>query len=391
VESGVPAELRYWGYNMSWFCSKCEKSWSYPLKECIFCGNPLIENATRDCCIIGSTKVFVPSTENEKVPYYVYLTEDKNGVKSIIKSQLKFEVGDRIDLNQKTVPRTKIGIVGSGLMGLQISEYLILRGYPIVIKSRNENNYDRILSKLKQKISHDVGIDELAFRLKCIKITSQYSDLSDCSIIIDASSENLSIKKEIFIELSKISSASTILATNSSSLSIDEIASVTKYPGQVIGIHFFNPVKKMSLVEVIIGTETSDKTKEIVMDFLKNIEKVPIFVKNNPGFIVNRLLLPQINEAIKLLESGIATKEDIDTAVKLGLNHPMGPFQLADFIGLDICLSILEVLHTELQNDYYKPADLLYIMVNEGRLGYKTGKGFYEYKTQFKTKGVEKI
>jgi len=364
---------------MSYFCPNCKKEWKCPVKVCIFCGNSLIETTPQDSKIIASTKVFVPSTEQEKVPYYVYLIENTLGEKSIVKSQLRLELGDKLDLNRKSTQKIKIGIIGSGLMGLQISEYLILRGYPVIIKTRNEKNHERILSKLKQKISNDAGIDELPSRLKCLKITSQYSDLSGCSIFIDASSEDLLIKKEIFTELSQLADTHTILATNSSSLSIDEIASVTRFPTQVIGIHFFNPVKKMSLVEVIIGERTADKTIGIVMEFLKNIEKTPILVKNSPGFIVNRLLLPQINEAIRLLERGTATKEDIDTAVKLGLNHPMGPFQLADFIGLDICLSILEVLYLELKNDYYKPADLLYIMVNEGRLGYKTGKGFYEY------------
>jgi 3-hydroxybutyryl-CoA dehydrogenase len=191
--------------------------------------------------------------------------------------------------------------------------------------------------------------------------------------------EDIKIKKDVFNELSKTCRTTTIFATNSSSLSIDKIAEGISNPERCIGMHFFNPIHKMDLVEVVIGEKTSPVIQDTVVAFASDLNKKPIVVKNSPGYIVNRLLLPQINEAIHILESGISTKEDIDNAVILGLNHPMGPLQLADFIGLDICLSILEVLSNELDKNKYRPAKLLYDLVRNGKLGYKTKEGFYKY------------
>ena len=216
--------------------------------------------------------------------------------------------------------------------------------------------------------------------LKNLVITTDYSDFNGTAMVIEAAKEDLQVKKEIFSALSEVCGADTIFSTNSSSLSIDALAEVTNRPEKFLGLHFFNPVHRMNLVEVVIGTKTSDTTKKFALDFAQDLKKKPIIVKNSPGFIVNRLLLPQINEAIHLLGDGIASKEDIDSAVKLGLNHPMGPFELADFIGLDTCLSILEVLHAGLGDEYFKPAPLLKEMVGQGKLGFKSREGFYCYK-----------
>lgn len=361
------------------YCKKCDKNWKYPVEKCIFCGNATSHLNNTKNQVIGCTKVSIPSEGNEKVPYFVYFLEDENGAKSFKKSYEKYEIGDVICSEELQKNKLKVGVVGTGLMGSQIAEFLILQGYETVLKTREERNRDLVFSKIEKRVSKGLSEIETSKCLQSIQITADYLDLSDCDIVIDASAENIDIKKEVFKNLSSICGNNTILATNSSSISIDKIATATSEPENCIGIHFFNPVRRMDLVEVVIGEKTSKETKERVFEFIKDLGKNPIFVKNSPGFIVNRLLLPQINEAVRLAESGIASKEDIDMAVKLGLNHPMGPFELADFIGLDTCVSILEILSEDLQNKNLKPAGLLYKMVNEGKLGYKSKEGFYKY------------
>jgi 3-hydroxybutyryl-CoA dehydrogenase len=214
---------------------------------------------------------------------------------------------------------------------------------------------------------------------KQVEITADYADLENCALIVEATPENLDIKRDVFKKLSAACNREAILASNTSSISIDAISSATDRPEKCIGLHFFNPVSKMNLVEVVVGEYTSEDTKEKIIEFSKDLDKEAVVVKNSPGFIVNRLLLPQINEAVHLLEEGVATREDIDRAVTSGLNHPMGPFALADFIGIDVCISILETLNNALNGDKYKPADTLYSMRKDNQIGKKVGEGFYKY------------
>lgn len=279
----------------------------------------------------------------------------------------------------KEEKKEQIGIVGTGLLGTQISSYLIQYGYSTVLKTRTKISVNQAFLKISKNITKIMSDAEADTVLKNLTITTDYSGLADCDIIIEAVVEDLVIKQQTFQKISKISKPSAILATNSSSLSIDKLAKVTDRPDKCIGMHFFNPVHRMDLVEVIIGELTTDDTKSAIVKLVTALNKKSIIVKNSSGYVVNRLLLPQINDAILLLEEKIASMEDIDSAIKLGLNHPMGPFQLADFIGLDICLSILDVLFKEFNNPKYKPAQLLVDMVENGKLGYKTGIGFYNY------------
>jgi 3-hydroxybutyryl-CoA dehydrogenase len=221
--------------------------------------------------------------------------------------------------------------------------------------------------------------EEVKKSLQHLTASTDYTDLAGCDVIIEAIAEDITLKKEVFKDLTKVCKPSAILSTNSSSLSIDDLAGMTDRPDKCIGMHFFNPVHRMDLVEVVIGSATAEQTKSAIIDLVVKLNKKPIVVKDSPGYVVNRLLLPQINEAMYVLEEGIATKEDIESAVKLGLNHPMGPFELADFIGLDICLSILNVLSTKFDNPKYQPSQILKTMVAEGKLGFKSGQGFYSY------------
>lgn len=372
-------ELPYLRGNMKYCCIHCKKCWNHPIDKCIFCGKKITQIQETRYKVVGYTEIFIPSTGNEKVPYFVNLLEDQEGHKILQKSFQKFEMGETIDLQEETCYDKIVGVVGSGLMGIQIAAYMIQYGFPTVLKTRSEESKKRAFSKIQKNISKRMSEEEVKKSLQYLTVSTDNSDLTECDFIIEAIAEDITLKKEIFKDLSRVCKPSAIFSTNSSSLSIDELAEMTDRPERCIGMHFFNPVHRMDLVEIVIGSATSEQTKSSIVDLVLKLNKKPILVKNSPGYVVNRLLLPQINEAIYLLEEGVATKEDIDNAVKLGLNHPMGPFELADFIGLDICFSILNVLHTKFDNPKYRPSHLLETMVAEGKLGFKSGEGFYTY------------
>jgi 3-hydroxybutyryl-CoA dehydrogenase len=364
----------------TYYCKACNKHWSYPVKKCIFCKGDIQQIDGVNHAVIGSTQVNVPSKGNEKVPYFEYLMQDSLGNKSIFKSYENLNIGDKSDLNNIKTKDTIVGVIGTGTLGFGIAEYLIRKRYPVIIKTRSKDNFGPITAKMNKKLSKDYTKEQIDSLLKNLTIVTENGDLSSCDIIIEAATEDIGIKKDIFAELSKVCDKKAIFASNTSSLSIDEIAAATDRSDKCIGMHFFNPVSKMDLIEVIIGNKTSEHTKEVIAQFSKNINKKPIVVKNSPGFIVNRLLLPQVNDAIRLYENGIASKEDIDAAMKMGLNHPMGPFALADLIGLDICMLILNTLYESLKEERFKPANTLVDLVNSNKLGIKSGEGFYKYK-----------
>jgi 3-hydroxybutyryl-CoA dehydrogenase len=367
---------------MQYYCEKCQKYWMYPVEKCIFCSGTIFQKEETKYRVVGYSEILIPSAGNERVPYYVNLLEDENNQKIIRKSFIKYQIGDFFSFERDIHQNVIIGIIGAGLLGIQLSVYMLLFGFLTILKTRDENTKENSVQKIRKLLSKKCDEDEVTYFIKNLTITTRYSDLNQCDIIIEAVAEDIAIKKEVFYELSQVCPKTTIFATNSSSLSIDEIAQEIPNPDRCIGMHFFNPIQKMDLVEVVIGQKTSAFTKKTIVAFAANLNKKPIIVKNSPGYIVNRLLLPQINEAILLFEEGIATKEDIDSAVKLGLNHPMGPFELADFIGLDICYNILDILHNNFKNPKYKPANLLHEKVTKGKLGYKTGEGFYTYGNQ---------
>lgn len=278
----------------------------------------------------------------------------------------------------------KICIIGTGTMGSGVVQAFAQAGMPVVMKSRSQASIDKALAKMNKGLARQVEkgkMDQAAMDavLANITTTTDYQDFADADLVIEAASEDMTMKKEVFTMLDGICKPETIFATNTSSLSITEIAAVTNRPAQFIGMHFFNPAPVMKLVEVIKGQKTSNEVCAKIIDLATKMGKVPVEVNEAPGFVVNRILIPMVNEGIGILADGVAKAEDIDNAMKLGANHPMGPLALADLIGLDVCLAIMEVLHKEYGDDKYRPHPLLRKMVRAGLLGRKSGEGFYKY------------
>ena len=277
-----------------------------------------------------------------------------------------------------------IGVMGTGTMGSGIIQVCAAAGYDVVIRSSKQEYIDGALAKIEKNLTKMVSREKIteedkAATLGRISGGTTFDVLKDCDLIIESSTENMDKKKDLFKQLDAVCKDDAILATNTSALSITEIAACTSRPEKVIGMHFFNPVPAMKLVEVVKGIATSDEVKDAVIAATESLKKTPVEVAEAPGFVVNRVLIPMINEAIGILADGVATAEGIDTAMKLGANHPMGPLALGDLIGLDVCLAIMETLFTEYGDPKYRPNPLLRKMVRANKLGMKTGEGFFVY------------
>lgn len=276
-----------------------------------------------------------------------------------------------------------IVVIGAGTMGNGIAHVFAMTGHSVKLVDISAEALNRALATISKNLDRMVAKgslteDEKAVALANITTNTDLSSAAvDADLIVEAATENVDLKLKIFRQMDEHAPAACILATNTSSISITQIAAVTKRPAQVIGMHFMNPVPVMKLVEVICGYSTSAETLKTIMELSKGLGKVPVEVNDYPGFVANRILMPMINEAIYTLYEGVAGVEEIDTVMKLGMAHPMGPLQLADFIGLDVCLSILRVLHDGFGNPKYAPCPLLVNMVTAGKMGVKSGEGFY--------------
>ena len=277
-----------------------------------------------------------------------------------------------------------IFVVGAGTMGLDIAQVFSTAGYPVSVYDMTDEIIGRSAARLEKGLSKRVEKGKMTEEQKNaiisgITFTTQYDDAKHADLVIEAIIESVEVKKTVFRNLDSICPPDTVFATNTSSISITEIAAATGRPDKCIGMHFFNPATVMKLVEVIRGMATSDETFNTVYELSSNIGKTPVEVSEAPGFVVNRILIPMINEAIGLVAEGVASAEDIDTAMKLGANHPMGPLALGDLIGLDVVLAIMDTLFNETKDSKYRAHPLLKKMVRANRLGRKTGNGFYQY------------
>ena len=277
-----------------------------------------------------------------------------------------------------------IGVIGAGTMGNGIAQAFAVAGFPVTMTDIGQAQLDRGVKTIDGSLERLVKKEKLTAADKAavlgrIRTATDVAAVEDCDLLIEAATENLEFKLKLFGQLDGLAKPGALIASNTSSISITRLAAATKRPDKVIGMHFMNPVPVMKLVEVIRALGTSDETVSAVKELAEKMEKVPVEVNDYPGFVSNRILIPMLNEAMYCIMEGVATPQAIDTVMKLGMNHPMGPLQLADYIGLDVCLSIMNVLHDGLGDSKYRPCPLLIKMVAAGHLGRKAGRGFYEY------------
>ena len=289
-----------------------------------------------------------------------------------------------------------IAVIGAGTMGNGIAHTFAQKGFTVKLIDRSEETLDKAMATIAKNLDRMVSKGSIseADKLKTISNIITYTDIKDgvvgVDLVVEAATENVDLKLSIFKQLNEACSHDTILATNTSSISITQIGGVVSHPERVIGMHFMNPVPIMKLVEIIRGYNTSDEVTKIIMDLSVKLGKTPTEVNDYPGFVANRILMPMINESIETLYNGVAGVYEIDTVMKLGMAHPMGPLQLADFIGLDVCLAILNVMYDGFKNPKYAPCPLLVNMVRAGKLGVKSGEGFYDYSESKKAEKVAK-
>jgi len=279
---------------------------------------------------------------------------------------------------------TRGGVVGAGTMGLGIAHVMAWKGLDVTLVDLEKSLLERARGIIEKNLDRQVKKEILTAEEKAetvgrLHMTTEIGELADCPIVVEAVVEAKEVKSALFRTLDTICDAEAILASNTSSISITALGAATERPGRVVGLHFMNPVPMMRLVEVVEGLATTAQTLDAAVELSKHLGKTPVTVKDAPGFVANRILMPMINEAVFCVQEGVADAESIDTVMKLGMAHPMGPLALADLIGLDVCLSILEVLHDDIGDSKYRPCPLLRKMVAAGRLGRKTGEGFYAY------------
>jgi len=323
--------------------------------------------------------VSVPSEDHPLTPYYVLLLKDSDGAYHFQKTFQRREVGESVHACSVSEKKSTIGIMGTGVTGKGIAEVALLSGCRIILKSRSRSSLEDAVEFLSKKLSKSMSEDEAMVLLNNITATTDYEPLAQSDFVIESITEDISIKRETFRILDRICPPDIVLASNTSSLQITRIAEGLTHPERVVGLHFFNPIPRMQLVEVVKGKQTADETIEKCRMLVTGLNKVPVLVMDTPGFIVNRLLFVMINTACRMLDEGVARVEDIDCAMKLGANYPMGPFELADLIGLDLCLEIIKNLYESSQGKEFEASPILKALVAGGCLGRKSGKGFYQY------------
>ena len=363
---------------MIFACSSCDKRWRYPLKICLFCGHEVKEQKLHAMIVRAVTRVDVPSSGHERVPYYNLLLEDNDG-KFFLRKQLKRAVvGEKFIKETARKQSLTIGIVGTGIMATGLASLLLQYDYPLVVAGRSHASLEKCKGQIRKVLLKGFDEEEVTRRMDSGIFVLGLDALAKADLIIESIAEELTAKHDILRQIENICSSKAIIATNTSSFSITELAEVLENPERFLGLHFFNPVARMQLVEVVKGEKTAPETMAKGKKFAEDLGKSPVAVNDNPCFIVNRILMPFLNEAAKVYDEGVASVEDIDKAAVLGLNHPIGPLALIDLIGVDIFVNILGNLERML-GDGYEPAKKALLLFKDGAVGRKAGKGFYLY------------
>jgi 3-hydroxybutyryl-CoA dehydrogenase len=361
-------------------CTGCGRRYAYALQDCTFCGSPLAERTPATARVAAVTEVRAPSTGHEDVPYWVAFLEADDGSRSLLKLDHPVTAGDEIAMAADERPALAvIGILGTGVMGMSLTELLLARGHRVVWVGRSEASFERARARVFDRLSRVMGDDEIAAASAALQTSVSYEPLGSCDVVIEAVVEELATKAAVLAEAESAMREDAILATNTSGLSLDDLAAHLSRPERFGGLHFFNPATRMRLVETTVCRRTSQSTSEALDALALSLGKIPIRVAATPAFVVNRVLMPLLNEAARAFEEGVAPADHIDEAVRLGLNHPMGPLALADLIGLDVVVDIMDNLVERTGDSAYTARPILRELVASGHLGRKTGHGFYDY------------
>lgn len=361
-------------------CPSCSRTYSYDLMECTYCRVPLAEKASEEGRIVAVTMVNAPSIGHEDVPYWTALVESDEGVAEIIKFDTEVWVGDTVPMSGGAVVHLEaVGIVGTGVMGRGLVELFLARGHHVVWFGRNPERLEKARARALDRLARVMDEDQLAEAEARLLATTEYAGLGDCDVVIEAVAEDLPTKLEVLSKVEAVMRDNAVLATNTSGIPLDDLTGVLKRPQRFGGLHFFNPANRMRLVETSLAADTDESTSVFLDEFALSLGKTPVRVASKPAFVVNRCLMPLLNEAVRTLEEDVAPAESIDEAVRLGLNHPMGPLALADLIGLDVVVEIMDNLAERTGDETYEPRPTLRRLLVQGKLGRKTGEGFYTY------------
>ena len=361
-------------------CPDCGRAFAYPISSCTWCGVALTTSPHLDGIVEAVTQVSVPSVGHEDVPYWCALVRGEDGSATIVERDHAVAVGDAMSLGHTaSIELATVGVVGTGVMGCSLVELLVSRGHRVRWHGRSVQRMARSVDKVMLRLGRVMNEDELADAAARLQSSNAYDVLADCDVVIEAVVEELAPKQVVLAAAESVMAPNAVLATNTSGLSLDDLATALSRPERFGALHFFNPATRMRLVETAVCGRTSPDVAEHLDRFARSLGKVPVRVAATPAFAVNRALMPLLNEAVRELEEGVASASAIDDAIRLGLNHPMGPLALIDLIGVDVVVDIMENLAVRTGDETYAPRPMLLEMVGRAALGRKTGHGFYEY------------
>lgn len=361
-------------------CEGCGRTYHAPVTRCTFCDTRLAEHHPETATVVAVTEVTVPSLGHEEVPYWCSLVEDDAGVRFIVKSDVARTVGERVPLIPAAAEEVAIvGLVGTGVMGSSLVEMLLARGHEVVWVGRSAESLERAHDKVFVRLGRTMDAAQLDDAHSRLTATTALDALSRCEVVIEAIVEDLEAKLDILPRIEANLAPGAVLATNTSAMPVDILARSLSHPERFGVLHFFNPAPRMRLVEIAGCPQTAEEVMATFERFVLSLGKQPVTVSARPAFVVNRTLMPLINEAVRSLEEGAADAVHIDEAIRLGLNHPMGPLSLADLIGIDVVVEIMQTIVRETGDRSYEPRPMLVKLLAEGALGRKSGRGFFIY------------